>query len=178
MFQAASVYMRQLLDRLGPTLRSRLAQARQDLAAKASLNETCLLPAWRRYEGLLYKEAEKAIARAAATGMPIVIISGGYGLVLGEECIGWYNRRFSLRDWPPQLLEECLMDVTQACRVPRVVAFCAQTTDYAELIRRAPWSQRSIDAWLASPNMAVEGEPRRWYPRHADKPWEHSSMVN
>ncbi len=97
--------------------------------------------------------------------MPIVIISGGYGLVLGDECIGWYNRRFSLRDWPPQLLEECLMEVAQACRVQEVVALCAQTTDYAELIRRAPWSQRGIDAWLASPNMAGRGGAQALVPQ-------------
>jgi hypothetical protein len=84
----------------------------------------------------------------------MLIVSGGYGLVLADESIGRYNRRFSLRDWPPQLLEECLAAASEALRVQKVVAFCARTTEYAELIRRTPWSKDGIYVWLASPDMA------------------------
>src|SRR5205814_2405197 len=81
--------------------------------------------------------------------------SGGYGLVLADESIGWYNLEFSLGDWPPQLLQECLAAATEARGVKKVVAICARTTDYAELIRRTRWSKHGIDAWLVTPDLAA-----------------------
>lgn len=154
-----------VLELLSPGLRSRLQKARQDLAAKSTVDESSLLPAWRRYAGTLYQEAGRAFPGAVEHGVPVVIISGGYGLVLAGESIGWYNRHFSIRDWPPQLLEECLVEVAQGLRAQNVMAFCALTTAYADLIRRASWREHGIDGWLASPNMAGRQGAQRLVPQ-------------
>jgi MarR family len=154
-----------VLDLLSPTLRDRLVRARHDVGAEAALDETRLLPAWHRYVGTLYKAANKRLKAAVDAGVPILIVSGGYGLVLAEESIGWYNRPFSRNDWPTQLLEECLLSATEALRVQKVVAFCARTTNYAKLVRRTRWAKDGIDAWLASPDMPGGGDARRLVPR-------------
>lgn len=154
-----------VLDLLAPPLRGRLAKARDDVAAKASLDESRLLPAWRRYDGTMYREAHGSFAAAAENRIPVVIVSGCYGLLLAEECIGWYERRFSIRDWPNGLLGECLIAVTQAYRAQKVVAFCARTTDYAKLVRRTPWSEQGINAWLASPDMMGQGGAQSLVPQ-------------
>ena len=91
---------------LTPIPRDRLEEARHDVGAGATLDETHLLPAWQRYAGPLYKAANERLASAVVAGVPMLIVSGGYGLVLAEESIGWYNLEFSLGDWPPQLLQE------------------------------------------------------------------------
>jgi hypothetical protein len=114
-----------ILDLLGPVLGDRLARARREVAAKAGLDETGLLPAWRRYVGTLYQAANERLATAIAAGVPVLIISGGYGLALAEECIGRYERRFSLADWPAGLLEECLVTAADALHVKRVVVLCS-----------------------------------------------------
>lgn len=148
---------RSVIDLLGPALSDRLVQARQHVGIEAALDETRLLPAWQRYTGALYAAAKKRLAAAVAARVPLLIVSGGYGLVLAEESIGLYNRRFSLRDWPPETLEDCLVAATQALGARKVVAFCARTTDYAELVRRTRWSKHGIEAWLASPDIAARG---------------------
>ncbi len=145
---------RSILDLLGPALRERLVKARRRVGASAALDETQLLPAWRRYSGTLYRNAGEHLAGAVTAGVPILIVSGAYGVVLVHEHIGLYDRVFSLGDWPDQLLQECLVAAAEALCAQKVIAFCARTTAYAELIRRTPWSKGKIEARLASPNMA------------------------
>lgn len=148
---------RTIPDLLDPTLRDRLVCARRHLRVQAQVDDRQLLPAWQRYSGTLYRTASTRIGDAISAGVPILIVSGGYGLVLAEEPIGWYERRFSLGDWPPQVLEDCLVAATKALKIRKVVAFCARSTDYAALIRRTPWSRDGIEAWLASPEMDGRG---------------------
>ncbi len=154
-----------VVDLLSSELAKRLVDARHRVGASAALDETRLLSAWRRYSGTLYKAAGSGLASAVAVGVPILILSGGYGLVLAEEPIGIYNRRFSFRDWPRHLIEECLAAAAKSLGVRTVVAFCARTTDYAQVIRRAPWSKYGIDAWLASADMDGRDGARVFVPR-------------
>jgi len=154
-----------VVDLLGSELAERLVEARHRVGASAALEETRLLSAWRRYNGTLYEAAGNRLASAVAAGVPILILSGGYGLVLAEEPIGMYNRRFSLRDWPRQLIEECLAAAAKSLGVRTVVAFCARTTDYAQVIRRASWSKYGIDAWLASADMDGRDGAQVFVPR-------------
>ena len=146
-----------ILDLVGAALSARLAKARHDVAAKVRVDETRLLPAWQRYAGTLYQAAHERLAKAVVAGVPLLIISGGYGLVLAEEGVGRYEQRFSLADWPAGLLEECLAAAAEALDVRNVVAFCARTTAYAELVRRAAGSMNRIDAWLVRPEMTGRG---------------------
>lgn len=167
-----------VLDLLSPKLSDRLVKARHHLRAKAALDETQLLPAWHRYTGTLHKAANKRLAAAVIAHVPMLIVSGGYGVVLAEESIGWYNRRFSLHDWPPQILEECLAAVTESLHVQRVVAFCARTTEYAKLIRRTRWPKDGIDFWLASPDLAGRGGAQALVPQACGQAVGASLMAN
>jgi hypothetical protein len=124
-----------------------------------------LLPAWRRYAGAFYQAARPRLDAAVAVGAPLLIISGAYGLTLAPEPIGVYEWRFSLGDWPEGLLEDCLLAVAEYLRLRRVVAFCAQSTEYAELIRRTPWGRTDITAFLAAPAVIGRGGAQVLVPR-------------
>ena len=66
-----------------------------------------VLPAWRRYTGTFYQNAQPALADAVARGH-VVIISGGYGIVRADEPISWYDKVLQLAEWPPGLLSQPL----------------------------------------------------------------------
>jgi GNAT superfamily N-acetyltransferase len=108
---------------------------------------------------------EGALGHAVRSQHPVVIISGGYGLVVAEEPIGKYNRVFSLADWPPGLLEACLVTVTRRLGVDRVLAFCARTSDYAKLVRRVKWHQVGVEAVLVLPDLRGAGGAQVLVPR-------------
>jgi hypothetical protein len=110
---------------------------------------SAVLPAWRRYTGMFYQNAGHALADAATTGH-LVIISGGYGMVSAEEPIGWYDKRLRLSDWPPGLLESCLISAARHASVQTVVAFAAATAQYARLLRHAPWQDAGMTAYLVT----------------------------
>jgi len=58
------------------------------------------MPAWQRYQGRLYQAARPALGNYVASGGELIIISGGYGAILGTELIGEYDRLFGSADWP------------------------------------------------------------------------------
>jgi hypothetical protein len=126
-----------------------------------------LLPAWQRYTGTLYATAGTALRQAMEDGSPIVIVSGGYGLLLADEPIGAYNRMFKLADWPRGLLEDCLVALSKRMGVERVLAFCARTTGYTKLVRRTRWRQAELEAALLSPDMGGRGGAQVFVPRPA-----------
>ena len=140
-----------VLDLLPRHLADDLRQARHDIAEQAHLNDARLLPAWRRYGGYLYRAAGSTLDQLAAARRPLLIISGGYGIVLGEEMIGDYDRRFQLRDWPRGLLDACIAQVAHAFGVERALAFCSRTSDYAKLVRRVDWRSCGVEAELVAP---------------------------
>ena len=146
-----------VLDALSVDLAQRLRTARERLAPAAGLDELALLPAWQRYSGTLYRTAAPAIGAAADSGQPMAILSGGYGLVLPTEPIGLYDRAFSLADWPRGLLQECLVALGHELHRREVVAFCARTTGYAELVRSTKWARQQLQARLVSPILTTRG---------------------
>ena len=125
-----------IADLLPGDLAERFVAARHRSARVARLDESLLLPAWRRYDGTLYKRAQDALRSAVSAHGPVIVISGCYGLLLADELIGTYEKRFLLRDWPGGLLEACLLEATRRLGANRVLAFCARSTDYAEPVRR------------------------------------------
>jgi hypothetical protein len=126
-----------------------LREARSRVLTSASVDNTRLLPAWRRYAGTFYRHAEAALADACTVGN-VVIISGGYGLVRADEPIGTYDKVFHLGDWPPGLLESLLVEQARDSGVTTVVGFAAHSTDYARLLRRTPWHGAGISALLVT----------------------------
>jgi hypothetical protein len=154
-----------VLDLLPLNLADQLAQARQRLRLAAAVDDSLLLPAWKRYDGTFYQAAGDSIGSAIASGVTILIISGGYGLVLGQEPIGFYERRLSLADWPRGMLADCLEAVVASVDASRVLAFCARSTAYAQLVREVPWSAKGVDGRLVSPELLGRGGAQVLVPR-------------
>jgi hypothetical protein len=156
-----------VLDLLPGSAAEQLRQSRRSVSSIAHLDESLLLPAWQRYEGTLYQSAGRSIDEAIAAKRTVVIISGGYGLVLAQEPIGHYDLRFSSTNWPAGLLAECLAEVVSAVEATSVVAFCARTTSYAQLVREVPWKNKGVDARLVTADMAGRGGAQVLVPRAA-----------
>lgn len=154
-----------VLELLGHALADQLVNARRSISVQAQVDERQLLPAWRRYRGTFYGAAGNRLSGVVAASVPTLILSGGYGLVLGEEPIGYYDRRFLLHDWPRDLIEKCLIAAVRSLGASAVVAFCAQTTAYAKVVRRASWSKDGIRAYLVSPDMGGRGGAQVFEPR-------------
>lgn len=151
-----------LLTALDPLLALELQRARQAMRTRAAIDETTLLPAFRRYSGHLYVEAAEDIAAAIKRGQRVLIISGGYGLALAQEPLGTYNRMFSLRDWPSNLLERCLLSYTKREGVHSVVAVMSRSTGYARLVEHVDWGRAGVTTTLVVPvvlhgNAQVQG---------------------
>ena len=80
-----------IMDFLPKSLSEELKVARNKMAETSQLDESSLLPAWMRYDGMLYQIAQPDLETATVKGRNILIISGGYGLVLANEPIGDYK---------------------------------------------------------------------------------------
>jgi hypothetical protein len=129
---------------VAPSWPETLSFARTGLWARSYVNERHVMPAWQRYKGHFYQQAGEALGEAVAAGVRIIILSGGYGLLRADEPIGTYNKVLKRSDWPPDLLESLLTDEAVRVGAEAVVAFTAATTDYAKLVRGAPWRQCGI----------------------------------
>jgi hypothetical protein len=152
------------VDLLPDGLAERLVTARARIAHRARVDESRLLPAWQRYAGAFYSTAMSAFRSASATNRPMIILSGGYGVLVPNDLIGRYDRMFSLGDWPVGLLQDCLIELVRRLGTERVLALCARTTEYAELVRQTGWSRAGIAAFLASPDMGGRGGAQRAVP--------------
>lgn len=140
-----------ILSALDPARAAALAHARAVLREQAKVDEKTLMPAYLRYSGQLYEYGSTSIGEAIAAGQRVLIVSGGYGLLLADEPIGMYEKRFALSDWPGGLLEGCILDYARHEGVRYVIAVMSSTTDYAKLIRRVNWRRAGLEATLISP---------------------------
>lgn len=111
----------------------RAVLGRSDSAA----DESWVMPAWRRYSGRLYGAAGSAIETLALEDR-LLILSGGYGVLSGQDMIGDYDRRMKASDWPRGVLERALSHAAAASGRD-IVIFAAATTDYAHVVRRTVW---------------------------------------
>jgi hypothetical protein len=111
----------------------------------ACYDEKKLWSFWRPVTAV--RLADGALPDAVSDGAPLVILSGGYGLLHAMEPIGDYNKKMHLADWPSGLLEGILVAEATMRNVPAVVAFAASSSDYAGLVRRAPWPGSGISAF-------------------------------
>ena len=141
-----------ILDQLPPLLGQRLADARMQVRARAHVDETSLIPAWQRYTGSLYQAGRDAIEAALEAGVHMIIVSGGYGLVLAAEPIGYYETVFKNSWWPNRVLDEVILEYLCRHRLRAVRAIASATTEYAKLLRQVNWhSVELADAVLLTP---------------------------
>lgn len=126
-----------------------LLDARDRVLETFGRDERTLLPAWQRYTGHFYQCAGGSLREAVANGR-VVILSGGYGIVRGDERIGYYDRKLRLADWPPGLLERLLVEEARRAQATTVVGFVAKTSNYAKLLRRVDWRRAGIGVHLVS----------------------------
>ena len=143
-----------LLDDLPVELAHRLVLARKAVAAKAHLDESTLMPAWRRNAGTLYQAAFPASDGSSLhpSFTHLLILSGGYGILRATDAIGTYDLAMREALWPRGLLQEVIKAYARYHHLYRVVAFASETTDYAKVLRKVGWASAGItDAVLLSP---------------------------
>ena len=128
-----------ILNSLPRRLTAELTTRRAANAPEAKVDESTLLPAAERYTGNLYLEARDALAVLSGEGADILIISGGYGVVLPFEPIGWYDQEFRNSMWPNGLVARCLGAYADAINATTVVGLLSATTQYAGAFRKTHW---------------------------------------
>lgn len=147
-----------ILQSLPAALANELAQARRNVAARIFIDELTLMPAWRRYNGLLYQNAQEAIRDLMHAGAHIVILSAGYGAIAATEPIGLYNEVLKSSWWPNRVLQRVLVAYARHHGLRSVRAFCAATGSNQTILRRVCWRDAAIDdALLFTPTAGAGG---------------------
>ena len=146
-----------VLDFLPDDLSEELRDVRQRNARECGLDESLRMPATERYCGSLYKASGRMLAHVERAGAGLAIVSGGYGVVLAGEKIGWYEQRFDEAMWPNELVGRCLAAYAEAIQARTVIGLFGKTTPYAKAFRSVKWSADIHDAWLVSPELRGGG---------------------
>ncbi len=146
-----------VIDGLPEKLAAELAAARRENSQRSRLDETSLVQAWQRYNGTLYQAASRSLRSAVEKGLHVLIVSGGYGLVLMEEPIGIYEAVFKTSWWPRGLLEDVLIAYCAQNNLTSVRAFMARSTGYGKLVHQVPWKKAGIDDALLLAPQATTG---------------------
>ena len=146
-----------ILDFLSEDLSDELRDVRERNARVCQVDELLRMLAAERYCGTLYKAAGRALEQLDRAIGGVAIISGGYGVVLVREQIGWYEQRFDQAMWPNDLIERCLSAYAKAIHARTVVGLFGATTSYAKTFRRVEWPVGVQNAWLVSPELRGGG---------------------
>ena len=142
-----------VVDWLTEELARELLAARQRNAPSSRLDESKTMPAVERYAGMLYEAEAGALERIQEAGAEVAIISGGYGVALAGEPIGWYAQQFAERMWPKGLVARCLGAYAESIEATTVVGLLAGTTAYAKVFREVRWPPTVENVWLVSPEL-------------------------
>ena len=126
-------------NHLPDSLAKRLDRARAANHGKAGMHEDTLAPAWQRYSGRFYQAAGEALADTVRRRLHLLILSGGYGVVLACEPIGLYEARLRAGWWPDRILEDVLAGYARHHRLKRMYAFVSASGDYRKVVERADW---------------------------------------
>lgn len=140
-----------VLDLLPSELALELSSCRRGNEEMSHVDESTLLPAFERYDGSLYTAGRSGITRLTDQGARILIVSGGYGLVLADESIGMYEQVFRPSMWPNRLVERCLATFAQESGVRTVIGILSATTGYSTVFRRTQWPGQLEHVIFASP---------------------------
>lgn len=147
-----------LLEELPPGPASRLSAARNAVAGIAHLDESTLMPAWRRYIGTLYQSAHLTLDRSqsACWFQHLLILSGGYGIVRAVDPIGYYEHAMNANDWPTGLLQEVIETYVHRHGIRRVLALVSESTGYARILLKVAWHRAGLsEALLFTPEVST-----------------------
>ncbi len=152
----------EIISFLGQGATVLLKQARQDVLQipNVTFDETSrLVPAIVLYSGTLYKVEGflNAIGNALATGLHILIISGGYGLLRAEEPIHKYEAYLGrsdgkLRSFWKRILPGIVADYAERNKIKNV--FITGSKPYSDVLGTEGWTI---------------GRTVRWYIPHASE---------
>jgi hypothetical protein len=153
-----------LCDVVPPPQARALSAARERVKARAGVDERQRMPARQRYTGSFYETAARDLSRALAVGAHAIILSGGYGALLPDEPIGYYDAAFRISWWPEAVVARSVAAYAKEKQLTSVLAFLAKSTDYARALRGFNWSAQSIATYLVSPEMDGAGGAQRAVP--------------
>ena len=146
---------------LPSNLAERLNHARAANRERACINEQTLVPAWQRYDGAFYRTARQALDKAVEERLHLLILSGGYGVLLAGEPIGCYDARLNPCWWPERVLEDVLAGYARHHRLKRLRAIIPAEDGYRpyrETVERVDWRAAGVDdAEILSPDDGSEG---------------------
>ncbi|MEZ5560330.1 MAG: hypothetical protein R3E86_17515 [Pseudomonadales bacterium] len=140
-----------LVDFLSRELARELMTQRARNAERACVDESTLARAIDRYDGTLYEIARFAIDELIAKGAHVLVLSGGYGVVLATEPIGMYEARFRNSMWPDRVVERCLAEYASKTGITTVVGILSGSTGYAQAFRRTRWPSTLSQVLLVTP---------------------------
>ena len=134
------------------------------------------MPAWQRYQGRLYQAAHPALGTYIASEGEVIIISGGYGAILGTELIGDYDRLFGSADWPSRVVPRAIASYAKRRGLNQVVAFAAMTTGYRRTLESLDWKPLGIRIAVVSPAGGATGTTP-WALGEAFADWTNETLV-
>ena len=111
-------------------------EMREKRMDQAILDRNVSYPAFKGYQGITYRHAEKALQDAVAEGGHILIVSGVYGLVRATETINKYEDNFRYEDWNQQgksILNDVLVEYLQHFKIKHLRLFFTKDTSYSEV---------------------------------------------
>ena len=146
-----------VVDGLPPRLADELVNWRIRNAQTTRVDESALRPAVERYDGYFYEAGRSAIEGLIDQGASVLIISGGYGLVLPDERIGMYNCEFQPKMWPNRLIEQCLAGFAAEAQLKQVIGVLSATSSYARVFRRTRWPSTVVETLLVTPERVSDG---------------------
>ena len=148
-----------ITDYLPGDLADKLHSARSEVQRKhTKVNERTLVAACQRYDGYLYRSAREALTDALEDKLHILILSGGYGVILANEPIGCYRARLNLAWWPKCLLEDVIASYAWRHKLKRAVAVVSYSPPYRNLVEKVDWRSAGVDeAVLIMPEPVKSG---------------------
>ena len=132
-------------NHLPESLAKRLDRARAANYRRSEIHEDTLAPAWQRYRGRFYQAAGEALADAVRRRLHLLILSGGYGVLLAREPIGLYEARLRASGWLDRILEDVLAGYARHHRLKRMYAFVSASGDYRKVVERTDWKASGME---------------------------------
>ncbi len=140
-----------IVDCLSGEVARDLVTQRVRNAERAGVDQSTLARAIDRYDGTLYEIARFAIDELIANGAHVLVLSGGYGVVLAAEPIGKYEARFRNSMWRDRVVECCLAEYSSKPVITTVVGILSGSTGYAQAFRRTRWPSTLSQVLLVTP---------------------------